>query len=62
MDKTAPQLAGHFLCENDIVIIQETWNTKDKCVELKGYHSFHFVREYMNPLAQRGSGGISVLV
>ena len=61
-EKIAQESAGSFLQEQDIIALQETWQRADRCIELIGYKSFHFIRDHLNVNAKRGSGGISVFI
>ena len=47
---------------HDIVILQETWNTIDRNIDIDGFTSFHSVRQVLHKNAHRGSDGFSIFI
>ena len=55
-------LIENFVCNYDIVCLQETWNTADRNIDIQNFKSLHFNRTHIDKKANRGAGGISILV
>ena len=50
----------NFVCDFDILLFTETWNSKYANLTIDGYESFDCPRPNFNSKAKRNSGGISV--
>lgn len=50
------------LCENDIIILYETWTNEHSDIEIDGYKSYNMYRKFQNRRARRCSGGIVIYI
>ena len=56
-----PDFKSH-LCENDVIILLESWTDNSSEIEIEGFFVYNFYRKFRHKRARRNSGGIVIYI